>query len=48
MATMLTSSTNYGELIQSDRISGRVYYDAAHLPRGTRKNLVSRMGLCRA
>src|SRR5579863_5157652 len=29
MATMLTSSTDYGELIQSDRISGRVYYDDA-------------------
>ena len=29
MATMLTSTPNYGELIQSDRISGRVYYDPA-------------------
>ena len=29
MATMLTSPADYSELIQSDRISGRVYYDAA-------------------
>ena len=29
MATMLTPSADYSELIQSDRISGRVYYDPA-------------------
>ena len=29
MATMLTPSADFSELIQSDRISGRVYYDAA-------------------
>ncbi len=29
MATMLTSSTDYSQLIQRDRISGRLYYDPA-------------------
>jgi phenylpropionate dioxygenase-like ring-hydroxylating dioxygenase large terminal subunit len=29
MATTLTSEVNYPDLIQSDRISGRVYYDPA-------------------
>ena len=47
MATMLSTQTDYNELIQNDRISGRVYYDAASSAKNS-KNLVSRMDICRA
>src|SRR6202040_3809747 len=29
MATMLSTRTDYNELVQDDRVSGRVYYDSA-------------------
>jgi len=27
MATMLSTQTDYNDLVQDDRVSGRVYYD---------------------
>ena len=47
MATMPNSPISYTDLIQPDRISGRVYYDQAVFRDEIGENLASRMGLCR-